>query len=60
MGKSVKSVYVRAEHSVNILGTKKDGLVTMIVGADKLFTADEHLLIAGEQSIIDKLLRKIT
>lgn len=58
IGHSLIDLGIRSRHNVNVIGIKAGEHVTPIVKADHVFTRDEHILIAGSQKDITKLLVK--
>lgn len=59
VGKTVKDVNVRVKYNANILGVKKDGKISMMPGPDYTFASDEHLMVMGENIVLEKLLKKL-
>lgn len=56
-GKTVVDLEVRKKHNVNILATKKDGVLTPLAGASHIFASDETLLILGSRKDMQKFLK---
>lgn len=56
-GKSIKEVGFRTKYHVSILATKIGDQVTPMPLADHIFNADEHLIVMGKHSDVDKLLK---
>ena len=59
VGKSIKELSIRNRYKINILATKEDGEAKLMPGADYIIQANEHLMIIGRKSDVDKLLEKI-
>ncbi len=59
VGKSIKELSIRNRYKINILATKEDGEAKLMPGADYVIQANEHLMIIGRKSDVDKLLEKI-
>lgn len=47
VGREVQSIAVRNKYNINIIGIKKDQVVRPLTDAEHVFSADEHLIIAG-------------
>lgn len=56
--KSIKEANIRAKHSINILATKEDEKVFPMPGADYVFKGDEHLIVMGKNTDIQKFIKK--
>lgn len=56
--KSIREANIRAKHSINILATKVDDKVSPMPGADYIFSGDEHLIVMGKNTDIQKFLKK--
>lgn len=59
VGKSIKELSIRNRYKINILATKEDGEAKLMPGADYIIQANEHLMIIGRKSDVDKILDKI-
>ncbi len=59
IGRTVKQTEVRTKYNVSILGTKKNGQVKMLPGADYIFNKDDHLMILGLKEDVDKVLDRL-
>ncbi len=57
LGKSVLALDVRKKYNINILATKKGGVLTPLSGPDHIFRADETLLILGARKDMQKFLK---
>lgn len=56
--KSIREANIRAKHSINILATKVDDKVSPMPGADYIFSGDEHLIVMGKNTDIQKFIKK--
>lgn len=59
VGKSLKESDIRNRHHINILGTKRDGQANLLPPADYIIRSDDHMMIIGKKTDIDKLLEDI-
>ena len=59
VGKTVKELDFRANYNVNILAIKKDEKMELLMTGDHRLAADEHLLVIGDQSKLQRFLKKI-
>ena len=59
VGKSLKESDIRNRHHINILGTKRDGHANLMPPADYIIRSDDHMMIIGKKTDIDKLLEDI-
>lgn len=57
VGKTVAQLDIRKKYGVNILGTKKNGVMTATVTPDSVFTEDETIMIMGKTEEIYKKFR---
>ena len=57
LSKSVLALDVRKKYNINILATKKGGVLTPLSGPDHIFRADETLLILGARKDMQKFLK---
>jgi K+ transport systems, NAD-binding component len=58
IGNNIRDLNVRTRHNINVIGYKEDQHVYPLISADHIFKAKEHLIVAGEQKNILKLLIK--
>ncbi len=58
VGKNVRELNVRTIHHVNIIGVRNENHVIPLISADYVFNAQGHIIIAGEQKDILKMLNK--
>jgi trk system potassium uptake protein TrkA len=59
IGKSIKEVNFRARYHASILATKIDDKVSLLPSADHIFRLDEHLMVIGRHSDVEKILKLI-
>lgn len=59
VGKSIGEVDIRARYHVNVLGTKKNGKLDLLPGADYVFGEEEHLMVLGLKEDVDKILKHL-
>jgi len=59
IGKSIKEVNFRAKYHVSILATKVDDKISLLPSADYIFRPDEHLMVIGRHSDVERILRLI-
>lgn len=57
--KTIKDVNFRANYHANIIGVKIDGDMKLTPGPDYIFQKDEHLMVLGHQSDIEKIVKKL-
>jgi len=56
-GRTVLDLDVRKKFNINVLGTKKNGVLTPLSAIPHFFQADENLLIMGSRKDMQKFLR---
>lgn len=56
-GKSIGEIGVRAKYHVNILGTKKNGELDLLPGANYVMGGDEHIMVLGRKEDVDRILK---
>lgn len=56
-GKTMGEVDIRAQYHVNVLGTKKEGKLDLLPGANYVFKDGEHLMVLGKKEDVDKILK---
>lgn len=56
--KSIRDANIRAKHNLNILATKKNEKVFPMPGADYVFKGDEHLIVMGKNTDVQKFIKK--
>lgn len=60
IGKSIKEVNFRVRYHVSILATKVGDNVTPMPSADHIFKQEEHLMVMGHHSDVEKILKLIS
>ena len=59
VGRNLRDLKIRTEHRVNIIGIRADAKhILPMTSAEHIFTAQEHIIIAGEHKDIVKLINK--
>lgn len=58
VGKSIVDVDVRKKHSVSILGTKENDVLSPNPSPQHIFSNKETLLVMGENTVVEKLIKK--
>lgn len=56
--KSIRDANIRAKHNLNILATKNNEKVFPMPGADYVFKGDEHLIVMGKNTDVQKFIKK--
>lgn len=56
--KSIRDANIRAKHNLNILATKINEKVFPMPGADYVFKGDEHLIVMGKNTDVQKFIKK--
>ncbi len=59
IGKSIKEVNFRVKYHVSILATKNGDKIVPLPSADHVFKPDEHLIIMGRHSDVERILKII-
>lgn len=54
VGKSIKEIDIRKIHNINILAIKQNGKMNMYITPDTRFTAEETILVLGQNKDIHK------
>lgn len=57
--KTLKELSIRNKYHISILGTKLNGKAMLMPQADYVIKSDEHLMVIGKKSDIDKILEKL-
>lgn len=60
VGKSLKESDIRNKHHINVLGTKRDGRANLMPPADYIIRSDDHMMVIGKKTDIDKLLEDMS
>lgn len=58
IGKNIRELNVRTLHRINVIGIRSGKTILPFLSADHVFHAKEHIIIAGEQKDILKLINK--
>lgn len=58
-GRTIGDINIRAKYHVNVLGTKKDGKLALMPGADYVLSSDEHMMVLGRNEDVDKILKQL-
>lgn len=58
-GRTIGNVNIRAKYHVNVLGTKKDGKLALLPGADYILKSDEHIMVLGKKEDVDRILKHL-
>ena len=59
VGRTIGDIDIRAKYRVNVLGTKKDGELSLLPGADYVLKKDEHLMVLGRNEDVDRILKRL-
>ncbi len=59
VGKSLKESGIRNRHKISVLATKKDEDANLLPPADYIIKADEHLMVIGKKTDIDRILKEM-
>uniref|UniRef100_UPI003FEF3971 potassium channel family protein n=1 Tax=Roseburia sp. TaxID=2049040 RepID=UPI003FEF3971 len=59
IGHTLKDANIRAKYHVNIIGIKTDGNMNLLPGPDYVFEPQEHLMMIGHQTDIEKIVKKL-
>lgn len=59
LGKTIKEVNVRVKYHISILATKNGMEVAPLPPADHVFNKEEHLIVLGSRTDVEKILRHI-
>ena len=58
VGHDIRKLDVRTKHQINVIGIRSGEHVLPMISADHVFQSGEHLIVAGEQRDILKLLEQ--
>ena len=59
VGRHIRELKVRTEHRINVIGIRQDGQhILPMVSAEHTFTAQEHIIVAGEHKDIMRMINK--
>lgn len=56
---SMRELNLRAKYGINIIGTKQGEHSNILPDPDYVFSEDEHLMVLGKNSDVEKLLNKL-
>lgn len=59
IGRTIMDVNFRATYHTNIIGVKADGNMKLTPGPDYVFRKEEHLMVLGHQSDVEKIVKKL-
>lgn len=59
VGESIMSLNVRRKYGINILATKKNGVLTPAPGPEYVFDETDHLVVVAQPADVYKLTKKI-
>lgn len=57
-GRGIRELDVRTRHRINVIGVRKGKHILPLISADHVFGAQEHIIVAGEQKDILKMISK--
>lgn len=57
IGRSIREVDFRNKYGINIIGVKKLDKTTILPPADYVFCEDEHLMVIGQKSNVESILK---
>lgn len=58
VGRNIRELDVRTKHRINIIGIRSGEHVLPLLSAEHVFRAQEHMIVAGEQKNILKIINK--
>lgn len=58
-GKTIGEVDIRAKYHVNVLGTKKNGKMDLLPGANYVLSEEEHIMVLGRNEDVNKILKNL-
>lgn len=59
IGRNIRELDVRTKHRVNVIGVRNGKHILPLISADHVFQKQEHIIVAGEQKDILKMINKI-
>lgn len=59
IGKGIGELNIRAKYHVNILAIKINGDLNLLPGAAHVIGSDEHLMVLGKKSDVDRILKHL-
>ncbi|MEA5137040.1 MAG: TrkA family potassium uptake protein [Candidatus Fimivivens sp.] len=57
-GRNIRELDVRIKHRVNVIGVRVGKHILPLISADHVFSEQEHIIVAGEQKDILKMISK--
>lgn len=57
-GRNIRELDVRTRHRVNVIGVRAGKHILPLISADHVFSEQEHIIVAGEQKDILKMISK--
>lgn len=58
IGRNIRELDVRMQHRVNVIGIRNGKHILPLISADHVFKVQEHIIVAGEQKDILKMISK--
>ncbi len=58
IGRSIRELDVRTRHRLNVIGVRENGKVLPLLSAEHIFRKDEHMIVAGAQRDILRVMDK--
>lgn len=58
VGRNVRELKVRTEHRINVIGVRQDKHILPMISAEHVFSAQEHIIVAGEHKDILKMINR--
>ncbi len=58
IGRNIRELDVRTKHRVNVIGIRNGKHILPLISADHMFKKQEHIIVAGEQRDILKMINK--
>ncbi len=58
IGRNIRELDVRTRHRVNVIGVRNGKHILPLISADHVFQKHEHIIVAGEQKDILKMINK--
>ncbi|MGN0298097.1 MAG: potassium channel family protein [Lachnospiraceae bacterium] len=59
IGKSIRQLNIQAVYNINVLATKVGDEVRPMPSADHILTQEEHLMVLGKNTDVEKLLKRM-
>jgi len=58
VGHNIRDLNVRIKHKINVIGVRTGKHILPLISADHVFDSQEHIIVAGEQKDILKIMNK--